>query len=757
MSQTAVSANSTNEASVIRGTQVGPASVPNATVDRAIRLARTGKFLIAGRDSTNANANVHLWRVNDDLTIDSSFAAIDMGSDFSLPTQAQSGCSMYCFDFSNIIVNESVDRYFLFSRRETSNPASSSDRRQLFTLITGKISTGEILTSTRMVDLNTNDNASDWSSLNAVSLALPACTAATGSSVNGSGLTYAYINGYSTTIRPDGSLVIPASCYYSNYGYGGPPSSTVYEHQAQILIGLKQSGTTLASDTSFGTNGVSVLSNDTSICAEPVNTSMANNALSMNNLVDAYIPFNLSTAPRTTTVPQHMSSNGVTAYNGCHDIWNSQNRSSRNVVVNINGTVISDQAFPTGHQYRTSRWVIDPQGRWNTVIRGFTSGMNTQFTDTFFVRLTKQGAFDTTLGTNGMKNIQSLVPASVNVNGTSIRLNYSIMGFATTATGIMFTGFTAASSPSMTICDINNRYTTDVTRAFYPYYLTPDEGLVTSYGTDGLGEPVSIIYPAGSSCSGFSSLQFITPQGQHALMAAPTQSGTQPAGLMLAKFGAAAGVTGGGDGSGEVSASSGRTDTKVYSRKLPPKVQTNTTLNVLTKKASRTQSLRSRTPKICVATKQDIVMVKKGTCTVDVVVTASNRKVRSLTTKVQEADVEVGTTVTAEDPITFKRASVRLSAAAKAQIAEIATSASTAERIILVGHTALLTEATASNNFISLHRAARVKDALQAEFKKAGVTVPINIVSLGSQAPLTTKRTEASQSRNRRVDIYIVP
>ena len=758
ISQTAVSANSTNEASVIRGAQVGPSAVPNAAVDRAVRLTRNGKFLIAGRDSTNANAQVHLWRLNQDLTIDTSFTAVDLGADFSKPTQAQSNCSMSCVEFSNIMVNEGADRYAMYSSRYMDNPTTNQGNGILYALVLGKLSTGEVLATRRIIELNPNENASDWASLNAAPMGRPACEAATGTAVNGSSLVRSTPNGHSMVVRPDGSLLVPISCHYSNYGYGGPPASSVFEHETSILLGLKQSGSTLVTDTSVGTNGVSTLFNDVTKCpdGQPY-SSVANNSLSMTNLTDAYIPLNLTTTTRTATVPNHMANQGVTSYDGCDMAWNNTNSRSNNIVINIKGDVISNQTYPAGYEFRPFRWVIDPQGRWNTVLRGFDPANFSNRSNTTFIRLNRQGEFDTTLGANGMKDIQALVPSSVTINGTAVNLFYSIMGYATTATGVMFTGFTSSISPSNYSCSSINGYSAQVTRTMYPYYLTIDEGLVTSYGTNGLGEPISIVSPQGSACTGFTSLDFITPQGQHATFAVTSQVGSQPAGFMLAKFGAAVGVTGGGDGSGETSTASGRTDTKVYSRKLPQRVQTKTTLNVLTKKASRTQSLRSRTPKICVATKQDIVMVKKGTCTVDVVVTATNRKVRSLTTKVQEADLEVGTTVTAEDPITFKRASVRLSAAAKAQIAEIAASASTAKRIILVGHTALLTEATASNNFISLHRAARVKDALQAEFNKAGVTVPINIVSLGSKAPLTTKRTESSQSRNRRVDIYIVP
>jgi outer membrane protein OmpA-like peptidoglycan-associated protein len=167
--------------------------------------------------------------------------------------------------------------------------------------------------------------------------------------------------------------------------------------------------------------------------------------------------------------------------------------------------------------------------------------------------------------------------------------------------------------------------------------------------------------------------------------------------------------------------------------------------------------LRSITPKICVALSKSVILVDEGRCRIQVVNKTNRRVVRSLSTRVRSGDVAVGTTVEVEDAIMFARVSRQLSKSARAQVAELAKSATTAKRIILVGHTATLTNATASNNFISLHRAAAVKDALRAEFKKAGVNVPISIASLGSRAPLTTSTSERAQARNRRVDVYVMP
>jgi outer membrane protein OmpA-like peptidoglycan-associated protein len=350
-----------------------------------------------------------------------------------------------------------------------------------------------------------------------------------------------------------------------------------------------------------------------------------------------------------------------------------------------------------------------------------------------------------------MKEMTNL-PTTVTVGGTSVRMSYNISGFATTATGILFTGFASAMNPSSIDC----RNPPNTTNSLYPFYIALDTGLLTTYGTGGLGDVVTLETPSSDMCtSNLPRTSFINAKGQHMYFAETRAINAQSAGLMMATWNAATGVTGGGEGGGAVGAMS-RTDNKVYSRKLPTRTQVETSLNVLTKKASRTQILRTRTPKVCVALTQSVVLVKTGRCRIDIVNRASKRVVRSLSTRVSSTESAVGTTVTPNDPIRFAQVSRRLSRTARTQIAELAETASEARRVIIVGHSAGLTENRISNNRIALQRAAAVKAALRAEFKKAGVKVPISIVSVGPDAPLTTRKSNSAQARNRRVEVFII-
>lgn len=754
LSQSPVSASSA--ATVVRSTTTAPASISGANTMRALRLARSNQMFVVGANISTPGSALHLWKVNDDLSMDTTFGAVSLGTNFTLPTAANSNCvanpspGYTCSFLTGFSINETADRYAIaFSRQLSGSGNNSSVSNTINSVALGKISTGEILASVNIGSDQTGLPLSDWSQYNPVDMGKNACTATTGATLNGSPLEYTFQR--SLAIRPDGSLILGISCDYSNRNVFPTPTS-INEYETSLLYALKPSSGALVLDTSFGTNGVVVTFNDITKCGFDFGVGTVNTSLTSNDSPALFAPINVLESPRTTTLPSWFSGyQGVTSYSGCESGFSSSTSSSKLITMQANGTIKNTLSFPNNMSLMLSRWVIDPQGRWNTTSSTSMSGASSSQA-TYFIRLTSDGAFDTTVGANGMKEMTNL-PTTVTVGGTSVRMNYNISGFATTATGILFTGFASAMNPSRIDC----RNPTSATNSLYPFYITLNTGLLTTYGTGGLGDVVTLETPSSDMCtSNLSRTSFINAKGQHMYFAETRAINAQSAGLMMATWNAATGVTGGGEGGGAVGTMS-RTDNKVYSRKLPTTTQEGTALKVLTKKASRTQMLRSTTPKICVTLTESVVLVDEGRCRVQIVNKSDRRVVRSLSTRVRSTDVEVGTTVEVEDAIPFARVSTRLSKSAREQVVELAESAATAKRIILVGHTALLTEATVSNNFISLQRAAAVKAALQAEFKKAGVNVPISITALGSRAPLTTRSSEAAQSRNRRVDIYVMP
>ena len=296
-----------------------------------------------------------------------------------------------------------------------------------------------------------------------------------------------------------------------------------------------------------------------------------------------------------------------------------------------------------------------------------------------------------------------------------------------------------------------------ITTSTYPYYFDDANGLLKSYGTDGLGDAFTYTENKADSCTGrfVSGVSFIDSKGRPSLLAALPAVGAQQAGLTLAVWDAAEGVIGGGEGVGELAAGGGRTDNKVYSRKLPAATQVETSLRVLTRKAQATERLLSRTPLICTTATGTVLLLRKGTCTVNVINKTTGDTVRTLTTNVKDASADVGSSLTANDPVMFKQGSSRLSKKTRAQIKELSETAKDAKAIYVIGHSAQLSSEDSPYNYaISRNRARNVAGLIQAELKKAKVKVPVIIIAEGSRAQLSLKKTEKTQSQNRRVEVY---
>jgi outer membrane protein OmpA-like peptidoglycan-associated protein len=365
------------------------------------------------------------------------------------------------------------------------------------------------------------------------------------------------------------------------------------------------------------------------------------------------------------------------------------------------------------------------------------------------IRLLADGSQDITIGTSGMKDLTSL-PSKVTVNGTSVSMRYSASGLATTAKGTYFVGF---ASTGFSDC---NTQSGSYTSSSYPYYFSLDTGIITSYGTSGVGAPFTSEINNAGACSGDDSLgaaTFINSEGRPVRVAQLAAIGSQTAGLAYAMWDAAEGVTGGGDGTVSEASAAGRVDKKVYSTKLPTITQADSALTVLTAKQAKDLDIRVSTPKICIALTTSVLLVNPGRCVVRIIDEDTKRVLRTLRTTVKKDEVEQGTTLTTDEPIMFKQAGIRLSKQAQAQVAEIAEAAKTASRVVVIGHAASLDDVSKYSFAISRDRANAVKAALV----KAGVKATIETVALSYNQPETTKKTEAAQAKNRRAEVFIFP
>ena len=393
---------------------------------------------------------------------------------------------------------------------------------------------------------------------------------------------------------------------------------------------------------------------------------------------------------------------------------------------------------------------VDPGGRlvlFNT---------NLANTSTMSVRRVKtDGTLDTTVGTNGVLTLSiGAAPAG------QAYVSAGAVGLITTPTKVYFAVQLNDRTAATNMCNS----TTPFTWGWRTVIVSPADGILTSYGTAGVGTRTFITAPENTVCtsniSGGASVdtlgqsrnvRFESGRAKLDIRAAPT--GANGGGEGGTGSGGATTDTGGAPSKGEESAATtGTIDTKVYA-KLPATVGTLSAIQVLTSAQGKTHTLTSRTPQVCLTLTTSIVTTAKGSCVVRVVNKSDKTVLRTLSTKVAEVTTGVGTTLTAADPLRFAIVSWRVSATAKAQLSKLVDQAKSASRIVIVGHSGMLYDTESFNVNISLRRAAAVKAALQ----KAGVKTAINVVGLGSQVPLTTTKTETAQAKNRRVMLYFYP
>lgn len=746
-------------ATVKRSTTVAPTAIANATALRTTRLSKTNQILVLGRDTASSGAagggRLHLWRINDDATIDTKFGAVDLGTEAAPPTASNSVCVSgnlgYCFSVRALSVNETADRYVAsWDRQLNGSGQSSNNTLQITTVALGKISTGEVLATMNLANAGTGTNVSNWSQYNISTFANTACTTAVGATHGGVPLSYAWTETWGIAIRPDGSLMASISCEYINTLNNIP--SAVVQHRASIYAGLKTSGNSFVVDTSFGTNGYLVVFNDTTSCAYNMLGSSFNTGLTSNSSTAVFAPLLISTFPRVTQIPSWLQNMNVTSYNGCDTSGgNTPTNTSRIIAIQPNGVVKNTTTYPTGTSFFVSRWIIDPQGRWNGTTMGGPGGPMQGTPATNFIRLLPDGKPDTSIGANGMKTMPSL-PSSLTVNGTQVPMTYSLLGFASTAKGVVFSGISTVRTSSGNC--VNGQGTTDYSTTYYPYYISLDGGLDTTYGTNGLGEAVKIENSRTETCSSNSigRSTFINSKGQPALMGQLLAVGSQARGFISATWDAPTGVTTGGEGVG-ATAVANRVDKTVYSTRLPAATQPDSALTVLTAKQAEDLDIRTNTPKICIALTTSVVMVNPGRCVVRIIDEDTKKVIRTMTTVVKKSEVEDGTTLTTDEPIYFRQASVRLSKNALAQVAELAEAAKDASRVVVIGHSAALGEVSEFSFAISRNRA----NAVRAALIKAGVKAPIEIVAMSYSQPEKTAKTEKAQALNRRAEVYIFP
>ena len=759
------------------GTAVSPAAISGATPAKIVRLPNENAFLAVGRVESTSGSKFHLWKIKSDLTINSTFGAIDLGDEFAFPTSAESVTSFTSVhSIGALIVNERLGKYAISFQRSLKGTASSD--ATVMSIVVGSLSTGAVEAKSVFLSFSQGGSAtaSDYAAYSTNEFPKDQCTAGTGATVNGAPLSYGYTSGSTLQFRPDGSLFIGLNCDYSNFAQLSPSATGILKlATSQLYVGLKVSGSTIVLDTSFGTAGRTVIADGATSCPFYMSSiQTVDSGITSATSSQPYFVHVLSEAAKTTTLPatyQMMNLSYVTGFSGCNNSFSSSTTYANSLIpITASGTLLTTQSLGTAPNPNIFRWVIDKSGRWNTLFSVSTGG-GMGMTTTYTALRLANGLLDTTLGANGQKQVSNL-PSTISAGGTTVSMRYSISGIANTATDSYFIGFTSSSGGSGSCTS-----STTVTQSSFAYQLSFDTGLITSYGTNGLSAPGAFSRVEKGFCpgGGNASSSYVDSAGRPGYLVNLAALGSQAAGLVQFRWDAATGVTGGGDGASAVDAAPtptttvaptttttvapkttkpvtpSRIDSVVYSKKLPTAVQTNTALKVLSSKDAKKLDIRTVTPKVCVALTTSVLLVNSGRCSVQIIDQDTKAVIRSLSTTVKSSEVRVGSVPTVASPVKFNQASAILNAAGKAQIQKIATAAKGARRVVVIGHAASLTNVAEYRFAISRERANAVKAALI----KAGVTATIEIVAQSDNQPAKTKKTEASQAQNRRADVYI--
>ena len=786
------------------GTAVAPAEISAATPAKIVRLPNENAFLVVGRDISTSGSKFHIWKIKSDLTIDSTFGAIDLGNEFAFPTSAESVTTYTSVhSIGALIVNERLGKYAISFQRAVKGTANSD--ATVMSIAVGSLSTGAVEAKSVFLSFPADGSAtaSNYSAYSTNELPKDQCAAGTGATVNGAPLNFATASGSTLQFRPDGSLFIGLNCDYSNFAQLSPSATGILKlATSQLYVGLKVSGSTIVLDTSFGTAGRTVIADGASSCPFYMSSiQTVDSGITSATSSQPYFVHVKSEYSRTTTLPatyQMMNLSFVTGFSGCDNSFSSSTTYANSLIpITASGTLLTAQSLGTAPNPNIFRWVIDTSGRWNTLF-SVTSGFGMNMTTTYTALRLANGVLDTTLGANGQKQVSNL-PSSISAGGTTVSMRYSISGIASTASDSYFIGFASASGGSGSCSS-----STTVTQNSFAYQLSFDTGLVTSYGTNGLSAPGTFSRVEKGFCSGGGNAgtSYVDSAGRPGYLVNVAALGSQAAGLVQFKWDAAAGVKGGGDGASAVETTpsstttvapttttvapttttvapttttvapttttvaptttlprvaaaapvtQNRKDTIVYAKKLPTEVQTNTALQVLSATDAKNLDIRTFTPKVCVALTTSVLLVNSGRCSVQIIDQKTKAVVRSMSTTVKTSDVRVGSVPTVASPVMFAQASAVLNAAGIAQVQKIAKAAKNASRVVVIGHAATLTNISQFRFAISRERAAAVKAAL----KKAGVTAAIEIVAQSGNQPNATQKTEKAQAKNRRADVYI--
>lgn len=197
------------------------------------------------------------------------------------------------------------------------------------------------------------------------------------------------------------------------------------------------------------------------------------------------------------------------------------------------------------------------------------------------------------------------------------------------------------------------------------------------------------------------------------------------------------------------------TDTKIYTE-APKEVAADSAVTVLTPTQTKTQEMVSNTPDVCLPSKDDIVFIDEGRCSVSILSKKSGEVLRRFRTTVVEDEVselKIGNEIATIAPIFFDGGSTDVNAKGMKRIRSIKDQITAAGNVLVVGHSGIALGDTPQNRQLSEDRAISTVKAM----KKVGAKGPFVAIGIGGDDPLVTSTSGKDQDKNRRVVIILVP
>ena len=177
---------------------------------------------------------------------------------------------------------------------------------------------------------------------------------------------------------------------------------------------------------------------------------------------------------------------------------------------------------------------------------------------------------------------------------------------------------------------------------------------------------------------------------------------------------------------------------------------------LLTENQAKKYLINPLSPTVCLGAGHNLLFIKTGRCTAQVVLRSNGKIVSTVVTKVNSGTVVPSDVVVAVSEPTiayFIDGTALVKPASKKAIALLASSAKTASSIVVTGHSGNIGGEQANMVQLSQKRAAAVRSLIRSR----GTSRTIAIWSFGASVPLTSSKSNKKQDLNRRSEIYIIP